>query len=126
LGRSETLASQQLAALHICVGDSQPAQQLPQPDQVLSHLVGRAQVRPSDHFHQGDPAAIEVDQTPIPAMQRLAGVLLHVQFGNGHPPQPAAGQRQVEETAAGQRLVVLADLIALGQVGVEVVLAGEV
>ena len=40
-------------------------------------------------------------------------------------PDPAPGRRDLDVARGGQRLLVLRDLVALGQVGIEVVLARE-
>ena len=84
----------------------------------------RAQVRLGDDLHQRRPAAVEVDDAracPVdPAaragVDQLGRVLLEVHPVDAHLPQPAA---------AGQRNVVLADLVALREVRIEVVLAVE-
>jgi hypothetical protein len=57
-------------------------------------------------------------------VQRLAGVLLEVGAGERMVLVDVA-DLDVEAAALDDRQLVLADLIALGQVGVEVVLAGE-
>ncbi len=60
--------------------------------------------------------AIEIDERNVAFVQQLAGVFLHVNAQNAHAENFAAGR---------ERLVELRDLIALRQVGVEVVLARE-
>ena len=57
-------------------------------------------------------------------VEQLARVLFHVDAEQPHAPQPAAGG-DLYVAAGGQRPLVLRDLVALGQVRVEVVLARE-
>ena len=57
-------------------------------------------------------------------MQRLAGVLLHVDAGDADAHGAAAGT-ELDRAAGRERPLVLRDLVALGQVGIEVVLARE-
>ena len=62
-----------------------------------------------------------VDAPRLPHVHELGGVLLEVRARDLHV--RAAGDREL--AAPGEREVVLADLVALGQVGIEVVLAVE-
>ena len=88
----------------------------------------RADLRLGDDLHQGHAATVEVDQAPArersPSgyfVEQLAGVLLQVEPMDAH----GVPRRQGDAAPLGQGLVVLADLVALGQVGIEVVLACE-
>ena len=58
-------------------------------------------------------------------VQGLARVLLHVQALDADPLGRAVGQVELDRAFADDRLQVLGDLIALGQIGIEVVLALE-
>ena len=59
-------------------------------------------------------------------MQRLARVLFHVDARQLHELLDAAVAASMLQAAAGrQRLLVLRDLIALGKIGIEVILARE-
>ena len=75
----------------------------------------------------GAPGTVEVDQAHLAAVgvggvDELGRVLLEMGPGDGDGERPVRGvERQPAER--GQRQVVLADLVALGQVRVEVVLA---
>ncbi len=118
----------QVGFLHIGFRDADPAQDLAQADHVLGGLVRRAQVGRGDHLDQRDAAAVEIDQSAVVLVLGLAGVLFEVQLRDGDPADvglPASLHRHVQVTAARQRHIVLGDLVALGQVGVEIVLAVE-
>ena len=68
-------------------------------------------------IHACDPAEALV--------QRLAGILLQVRAGNGDALGAAVIEHNVESALRHDRQLVLADLIALRQVRIEVVLARE-
>ena len=110
--------------LHVHVADAEPAQRRAQQGQPLARLRGRAHVGLGDDLRQRRAAAVEVDDRGVravdaPARARvdeLRRVLLEMHAMDAHVAEPAA---------AAQGLVVLADLVALGQVGIEVVLAVE-
>ena len=57
-------------------------------------------------------------------MQRLARVLFHVDAGQADE-LVAKGRWQGDAPAERERLLILRDLIALGQVGIEVILPGK-
>ena len=87
-------------------------------------LVGRAQVGLGHDLDQRGAAAVEVhdarlgpvDPARAARVDQLRRVLLHVHAVDAHVAEPAAG---------AERDVVLADLVALRQVRIEVVLAVE-
>ena len=101
----------------------------PQLGDVGPGLVRGAHVGPAHDLDQGHAGAVVVDQRVVGAVDaargsgvgRLAGVLLHVGALDADP--VAVGQ--VEVAVDVERLVVLADLVVLGLVRVEVVLAVE-
>ena len=101
----------------------------------------RAHVRLGDDLEQRRAGAVEVDARPVAgvverragavvvvaagdAVDRLAGVLLEVGAGQGDAMRDVADE-ELDRPALDHRRLVLADLVALGQVGIEVVLAGE-
>ena len=112
------------ALLHVHVGDAELAQRRAQQRQPLTGLRGIVDVRLGDDLDQRGSAAVEVDQgcarsvdpTGVADMAQLRGVLLHVHPVDADVAEPPAGRK---------RHVVLADLVALGEVGIEVVLAVE-
>ena len=115
------------ALLHVAVAGAQIAQQGAQLAQVGAGLLGRANVGLGDDLHQRDAGAVEVDvgAPRVLVVQRLAGVLLQVQALDADVPAAAVRQIDGDGALADHRLLVLADLIALRQVGVEVVLPLE-
>ncbi len=94
---------------------------------VAARLLGRADVGVGDDLHERRPGTVEVDEADLVArgigrVNELRRVFLEVR------PRDADGERtlgRLDGQAAGRRegQVVLADLVALGQVGIEVVLA---
>jgi hypothetical protein len=58
-------------------------------------------------------------------VNRLAGVFLHVDAGDPDPPGPLSVHLDLDPASGREGLLVLRDLIALGKVGIEVVLASE-
>ena len=58
-------------------------------------------------------------------MHALAGVFFHVQPGDAYTLACPSLARDVDVAVFGQRLVILRNLVALGQIGIEVVLARE-
>ena len=114
----------QRALLHVHVADAELAQRRAQQPQPLAGLLGRAHVGLGDDLDQRRAAAVEVDDRGLGAVDAPAGarvdelgrVLLEVHAMDAHVAQPPA---------PAQGLVVLGDLVALGVVGIEVVLAVE-
>jgi hypothetical protein len=74
---------------------------------------------------QGRAGAIEIDDgVAAQAVQVLARVFLHVHAHDADRVR-RAGLADVERAAGAERRVVLADLVALGKIGVEVILASK-
>ena len=117
-----------VALLHHALGHAKEAAEIAQFLREGHHLIGAVEVGRGDDLEQRRAGAIEIDQASVVVetagqlVAQLAGVLLQVRADDADA-LGAAGHRQIEEAVAAQRLVVLADLIALGQVGIEVVLA---
>jgi hypothetical protein len=93
--------------------------------EVLGRLGGRAQIRLADDLDERRARAVEVDERrpAADAVQVLAGVLLHVDAEDA-PPAPASVV-SMSSSPPRERQLVLADLVALRQIGVEVVLPRE-
>ena len=114
----------QRALLHVHVADAERAQRAAQQLEPLARLLGRAQVRLGHDLRERRAAAVEVDDARVGAVDpparaqvdQLGGVLLEVHAVDAHV---------AELPAPAQGLVVLRDLVALGEVGIEVVLAVE-
>ena len=117
------------AFLHVAVGDAGVEQDFLEAREVFVGFVGRADVGLGDDFDQRRAAAVEVDVgagggVGEAVMEAFAGVLFHVQAGDADALW--AGRRgDVDVAVLGDGLVELRNLVALGQVGVEVIFAGE-
>ncbi len=118
------------ALLHLGVGRADGDEDRAELADVGLGLVGRPDVGTAHDLDERDAGTVEVDQREVAAVDataaptdvgRLARVLLQVRAFDADA--DAAGQ--VEPAVDADRLVVLADLIRLGHVRVEVVLAGE-
>ena len=116
-----------LAALHVGVGDADRAQQQLQLLGVAAGVLGRADVGLGHDLHERHAGPVEVDQAdPLARGPGAVDELRRVLFEMGAPdPDGLRPGRGVEREAAvgRQRQLELADLVALGQVRVEVVLA---
>jgi hypothetical protein len=116
-----------LAALHVRVGRADGPQQQLQLLGVATGLLGRSDLGLGDDLHERRPGAVEVDEA-APArlapvrVDELGRVLLEVGPGD-RDRERALGGVEGQMAERGQRQVVLADLVALRQVRVEVVLA---
>src|SRR5690606_20140432 len=86
-----------------------------------------AQVRLGHDLDQGHARAVEVDGRPAgqPVVQRLARILFEVDATDADPAHLAVRLLQIQPPTGRERAVELRDLVSLGQVRVEVVLAGE-
>ena len=124
-GRMETLASQRSEPSSMFTSLTPSWRSVVRSSRSHSRgLLGRAHVGLGDDLDQRRAAAVEVDDRRVGAVDaparadvdELGRVLLEVHAVDAHVAQPPA---------AAQGLVVLADLVALRQVGIEVVLAVE-
>ena len=116
------------ALFQVAVVDADEHQDLAQALQVLLGLGRAAQVGLADDLHQRHAGAVEVDQRArcrARAVQVLGRVLFHVHARDAAPLRCAPSTSIVELAVLGQRQLVLRDLVALGQVRIEVVLARE-
>ena len=121
------------ALLHLSVRDAELPDRLAQQLEEALGLLGRAEVGLGDDLDQRRSCAVEVHQRPVGAVDParaaahvhvLCRVLLEMRTHDPHV-HVSFGPRHEERTAYAQRLVVLGDLIPLGVVRVEVVLAVE-
>ena len=113
------------ALLHVAVVDPEVHEREPQRLEVLGRLLCGAQVGLADDLDERRAGAVQVDLGASAAVHVLARVLFEMDAGQAYPSGPAFGQRNGHRAAAAEGRFVLADLIALGQVGIEVVLASE-
>jgi hypothetical protein len=100
-----------------------------QPAEELGRVRRRPKIGPADDLDEGHAAAVVVEAGEAvrirkAVVQRLARILFHV-YAPDPDAVPRAGRLVLEEPVGRERLVVLRDLVALRQVGIEVVLAGE-
>ncbi len=114
---------------HVAVADAGVKDDFFQASQIFVGFVGRGDVGLADDFDQGDTGAVEIDGRFLVGVgeafvQALAGVFFEVDAGDADFLLAALGGN-LDETELGEGLVVLRDLVSLGQVGIEVILAGE-
>jgi hypothetical protein len=118
----------QTALFHVAVVGAQGDEDLAQPREALRRIGGRPQVGIGDDLDEGHAAAIEVERRAAigvrEAVQRLARVLFHVHACDADR-RRARAARELDMPAECERPFVLRDLIALRQVGIEVVLPRE-
>ena len=115
---------------HLRVGSTDGHEDLAQFGDVLLGFVGRGDVGPTHDLDQRNTSAIEVDERIVGAMNTAAGstdvrALARVFFEVCALDTDALAAGQFEPTVDVERNVVLRDLVRLGHVGVEVVLAVE-
>ena len=122
------------ALLHVDVGDPELLDEAAQLGQERPGLIGRGDVGLGDDLDQRRAAPVEVHQRVVgsgdaargPArVDELARVLFQVHPGDAHPQEAPVLQLHVQMPADAQGQVVLRDLVGLGQVRIEVVLAVE-
>jgi hypothetical protein len=92
-------------------------------------FLGGAQVGLADDLDERRAAAVQVEIGMLvgvgkAVVQALARVFFQVHAGNADLPR-AAGGWNFDAAELGKRFIVLRDLVALGQVGVEIILARE-
>ena len=117
----------QRALFHVAVAHTQVLHQLLDFGQVGVGFVGGAQVRLRHDFDERHAGPVQVHERFRFAGQvhTLARVLLQVDAGDADALRRAVGQPDVDVAAGADGRFVLGNLVALGQVGVEVVLAGK-
>ena len=94
--------------------------------QIGAGFRGGAQVGLADDFQQRHAGAIEIDEARVAmgVVDIFAGVFFHVDARQAHALRRAV-QLDVDVAAGADRQLVLANLIALGQIRIKVILAGE-
>ncbi len=112
--------------LHVAAVDVQVAQQPAQRGGVGFHFLRRMHIRFRYYFQQRDSGAVEVDQRTrrLFLMRELSGVFFQVDSPDADRADFSAGldpQRALDR----QRQFILRDLIPLGEVRVEIILARE-
>ncbi len=117
----------QVAVLHVAVAGAEIAQDLAQLDDVGGSFLGAPDIGTGDDFHQRHAGAVEIDEghVGVHVVDRLAGVLFEVDALDAHPARHARPHVDDHLALADDRVVELRNLVALRQVGVEVILAVE-
>jgi hypothetical protein len=117
----------QVALLHVAVAGPERDEDGADLLHIGRGLLGRAHVGHGDDLHQrrAGPVEVDVGGVGVEVVDRLAGVLLEVQPLDAHGEGRAVAALDLHLALADDRVGELADLIALRQVGVEVVLAVE-
>ena len=119
----------QAAFLHVAVGDAQVGEQQLELGQIGLGFGRRAHVGLADDFQQRRAGPVQIDAAVGLAGQlvvhALAGVFFQVGPDDADPLRLDAplGIADFEPAVVAERQIVLADLIALGQVGIVIVLA---
>src|SRR5262249_2049152 len=115
----------QVALLHVAVAGAEIAHDGTQLRDVGLGLLGGAQIRLRHDLHERHARAVEVDEgrSGMPVVQRFSGVLFKMQPLDPDLHGLAVGQIDDDLALAHERRFVLADLIALRQIGIKVVLA---
>ncbi len=111
----------QASLLHVAVVDADGDEHGAEAGKAFGGFGGRAQVGLADDLYQGHTAAVEVQVRAGVGVgkafvQRLAGILFHVDAGDAYAAGAAAGL-ELHGTARGERPVVLGNLIPLGRSG---------
>ena len=116
----------QVALFHVAVAGFQVPQDGAQLGDIGLRLLGRAHVRLGDDLHQCDTRAVQIHIAIIWVLvvDRLAGVLLQMQPLDANLHRLAVGL-DFDHAFADNGVLVLADLVALRQIGIKVVLAVE-
>ena len=117
----------QVALLHVAVAGAEIAQDRAKLGDVALRFLGGADIRLRDDLHQGNARTVEIDKGHggMLIVQQLAGVLLQMQSLDTDRHALAAGKIDDHGALANDRRFVLADLVALRQVRIEVVLPVE-
>jgi hypothetical protein len=116
----------QRALLHVAVAGAEVAHDLAKLGDIGLGLVGRAHVGLRDDFHQRAARTVQIDKAHagVLVVKRLAGILFEMKPLDTYL-DGAAIDIDVDRALAHDRLLVLRNLVALGKVGVEVILAVE-
>ena len=111
--------------MHIAITGAQILHDLAQLGDIGGSFFGATDVGTADDFHQSHTGAVEIHKgvIRIHVMHRFARVLLKVNALNAHHTRCTVTHFNEDFTFTDNRMVQLADLIALWQVRVEIVFA---
>ena len=118
------------ALLHVAVRNPHMAQDAPQGLQVMVSLLARAQIRLGDDLQKTDPRPVQVHirtlDPALPAVQQLARILFHMNaFQTDNAVFRIALFPKTNLAADGIGLVILGNLVSLGQIRIEIMFAIE-
>jgi len=94
---------------------------------VRDGLLGRAHIGFRDDLQERRTRSIQIDAGRVREsfMERFAGVLLEVRTSDADGLHGAVVEHDADRAPADHRMLVLADLVAFRQIGVEIILARE-
>ena len=115
--------------LHIAIADARVEDDFLQPGEVFVRLRGGSDIGFADNFDERDSTAIQVDGCTFtgirkPLVQALTRVLFEMQSSDADVLSSGCG-RNLDLAKLCQGLVVLRNLITLGQIGIKIILARE-
>jgi hypothetical protein len=119
------------AFLHVTIARADIAQDAPQLAQIGARFRWGCHIRPADNLHQRHAGAIEIDirARRVLIMHQLAGILLNMDAldanGLGRWNAGLFIRLDSEQTFAHKRMIKLRNLVALRQIGIEIILAVE-
>src|SRR5258705_12941949 len=115
----------QTALLHVAIGNADVLEQLLQGLEVRARFRRRTQIGATDDLDERHARTIEIDRGRFgePIVNGLAGVFLDVQPDDRGVDDAALGREEREGAVGGERLIELRDLVALGEIGIEIILA---
>ena len=109
--------------MHIAIACAQILQDLAQFDDIGGGLFGATNIRTADNLHQAHARPVKIDKghVGIHVVDRFTGVLFHMDPFDPNTARNAWLHIYDHFALANDRVIKLADLIALGQIRVEVV-----
>ena len=111
---------------HVAVADAKIGHDAVEGLEVGHCLLGRAHVRLGDNFHQGRACPVQVNVAVIVGlgMDVLAGIIFHMDTGDAYLFRSLSCLNH-EVPVLAQGKLELGDLVAAGQIGIEIVLSGK-
>ena len=123
LAHADVRVAAERALLHVSVVHPEVDEGEPQRLEVLARILGGAQLRVPDDLDERHARAVEVDVRSVLGVDVLARVFLEVDAGEPDLADRSVGLRHGHRAADADGQFELRHLKALGQVGIEVVLA---
>ena len=114
-----------VAFFKIAVGNSGVDENFLERRQIGDRLVGAGHVRLGDDLHERGSAAVEVHSRRLCVMVDLRGVLFKMDVVDADEFLRSVGKGDFHAAADAQRIAVFGNLVILGHIGIEIVLAVE-